>query len=44
MKDIVYLKKFYFKEEFTSNTLINLSESDYLINKLVISLLKYFDA
>jgi len=43
MKNQNHLEKFYFKEEFHSDVFVDLSESDYLIIKLVISLLEHFD-
>jgi hypothetical protein len=44
MEKVLHLKRFYFKEEFTSINIVDLSESDYLIKKLVIFLSKYFNA
>ncbi len=44
MKKKYHLEKFYFEEEFTSNTSIDFSDSDYLNNELAISFLKHFDA
>ena len=43
MKEQYHLEKFYFKEKFSSNISITLTESDYLINEEAISLLKHFD-
>ena len=43
MKETWHLKKFYFEEDFSPNTLIGLSESGYLINELAISFLEHFD-
>ena len=43
MKNQNHFKKFYFEEEFYSDVSIDLSESDYLIIELVISLLEYFN-
>ena len=43
MKGAWYLKKFYFERGFTSNTIVEFSEFDYLINELIISLIEYFD-
>jgi len=43
MKKQYHLKKFYFEEEFSSNTSVTLTDSDYLINEEVISLLKHFN-
>ena len=44
MKKVQHLEKFYFEKEFSSNTTVSLSDSDYFNNELAISLLKYFDA
>ena len=44
MKRQQHLEKFYFEEEFNSNITVSLSESGYLNNELVISLLEHFDA
>src|SRR5204862_716726 len=38
-----HLEKFYFDEEFDSNISVDLSDSDYLTNKLAIPLMKHFD-
>ncbi len=43
LKKKKHLEKFYFNEEFSDNTTIDLSESDYLTNKLAISFLEHFD-
>jgi len=43
MKGAWHLKKFYFERGFTPNTIVGFSESGYLINELVISLMKHFD-
>jgi len=43
MKRQYHLEKFYFEEEFSSNTSVTLTDSDYLINEEVISLLEHFD-
>ena len=43
MKKRWYLKKFYFKEDFSSNIIIRFLESNYLINEFVISLLEHFN-
>ena len=43
MKGRWHLKKFYFEGGFSPNTTVGFSESGYLTNELVISLLKHFD-
>ena len=43
MKRQYHLEKFYFEEEFSSNTSVTLTDSDYLINEEAISLLEHFD-
>ena len=43
MKKRWYLKKFYFKEGFSSNISIALFKSGYLINELAIPLLEHFE-
>lgn len=43
LKGKIHLKKFYFKEEFSSDTTIDLSESEYINEELFISFLKHFD-
>lgn len=42
LKSKIHMKKFYFKEEFSLDTLISLFESNYMNNDLSISFLNHF--
>ena len=43
MKGKWHFKKFYFKKDFSSNTIVGFSEFDCLINEFIIPLLEHFD-